>query len=57
VALKDVLLTSDEYHAMAAGLADVSGPATGSTSVSSWLEENAATLGFTYANELTRHFA
>ncbi len=56
-ALGDVLLTADEYHAMAAGLADVDGPATGSIAVSSWLEERAATLGVTYANELRRHFA
>jgi NADH dehydrogenase len=57
VALRDVLLTADEYHAMAAGLADVDGPATGSTSLSAWLEANAATLGLAYANELSRHFA
>jgi uncharacterized protein YbjT (DUF2867 family) len=56
VILKDVLLTPDEFHAMAAGLADVDGPATGSTSVSAWLEEYSATLGLTYANELNRHF-
>ncbi len=31
LALHDVLLTKDEYQAMAAGLADTDGPATGST--------------------------
>jgi NADH dehydrogenase len=52
----DVLLTSDEYHAMADGLADVEGPSTGSTSVLAWLARNGERLGLRYANELTRHF-
>ena len=52
----DVVLTTDEYQAMAAGLADTDGPATGDTSVSEWLTQHADTLGLTYANELTRHF-
>jgi NADH dehydrogenase len=54
--LGDVLLTRDEYRAMAAGLADTDGPATGQTKLSSWIAERAATLGTTYANELSRHF-
>jgi NADH dehydrogenase len=54
--LRDVLLTSDEYHAMAAGLADTTGPPTGETKLSEWLRDNATTLGANYANELTRHF-
>jgi uncharacterized protein YbjT (DUF2867 family) len=53
----DVLLTRDEYRAMAAGLADVNGPSTGATSVYDWLTEHSDTLGVTYANELTRHFS
>lgn len=52
----DVLLTSDEYRAMATGLADTESPTTGETSVYEWLTEHADTLGVTYANELTRHF-
>jgi NADH dehydrogenase len=56
LALRDVLLTQDEYHAMADNLADTSGPATGHTLLSAWLSDNAATLGVTYANELERHF-
>jgi NADH dehydrogenase len=52
----DVLLTSDEYRAMADGLADVDGPTTGATSVLEWLTRNGETLGLRYANELTRHF-
>jgi len=56
VALRDVLLTRDEYKAMAANLADTAGPATGRTSLSGWLAEHGATLGTRYANELDRHF-
>ncbi len=56
VALGDVLLTRDEYHAMAGGLADTEGPATGSIALSDWLASHKASLGLTYANELKRHF-
>ncbi len=55
-ALGDVLLTRDEYHAMASGLADTDGPATGTTELSAWLTANGSTLGLSYANELKRHF-
>ena len=55
-ALGDVLLTRDEYRAMADGLADTDGPATGATALSDWLIEQAPVLGRTYANELKRHF-
>lgn len=54
--LRDVLLTADEYGAMASGLADSDGPATGSTRISEWLTEHGDTLGRAYANELRRHF-
>ena len=56
LALHDVLLTADEYRAMAAGLADTDGPATGPTALSAWLAEHGAGLGLHYANELRRHF-
>ena len=56
-ALHDVLLTRDEYQAMAAGLADTDGPATGSTRLSTWIAERGDDLGLRYANELKRHFA
>jgi uncharacterized protein YbjT (DUF2867 family) len=56
VALGDVLLTRDEYRAMADGLADTQGPATGATALSDWLARHGPTLGLTYANELKRHF-
>jgi NADH dehydrogenase len=55
-ALGDVLLTWDEYRAMAENLADVDGPATGSTKLSEWIAANASELGVSYANELRRHF-
>ena len=55
-ALGDVLLTRDEYRAMAEGLADTEGPTTGATALSDWLAEHAPILGLTYANELNRHF-
>ena len=56
LALHDVLLTKDEYHAMADGLADTDGPSTAPTALTDWLAEHGATLGTQYANELERHF-
>jgi uncharacterized protein YbjT (DUF2867 family) len=56
VALRDTLLTAEEYQAMADGLADTAGPATGRISLTQWVTEHKDTLGRTYANELTRHF-
>ena len=55
-ALHDVLLTSEEYYAMAAGLADSTAPATGDTSLTKWIADHGDSLGRTYANELTRHY-
>ena len=54
--LHDVLLTAEEYRAMARGLADTDGPSTGSTALSVWLAGHGETLGLHYANELARHF-
>ncbi|MFC1434382.1 SDR family oxidoreductase [Streptacidiphilus sp. N1-3] len=56
LALRDVLLTGDEYRAMASGLADSEAPATGSTALSGWLAEHGPELGLQYANELHRHY-
>lgn len=56
VALRDTLLTSDEYHGMADGLADTDGPATGKIAITQWIAENNETLGLRYANEINRHF-
>jgi nucleoside-diphosphate-sugar epimerase len=55
--LHDVLLSRDEYRAMADGLADTTGPATGSILLSEWLAEHGDELGLTYANEIERHFS
>jgi NADH dehydrogenase len=55
-ALHDVLLTNDEYNAMADGLADTDGPSTAPTALSDWLAEHGESLGTQYANELDRHF-
>ena len=54
--LRDVILTPDEYWAMANGLADTDGPATGTIALSEWLAAHGDTLGLRYANELERHF-
>lgn len=54
--LRDVLLTSEEYHAMAQGLADSSAPATGDTVLTDWIAEHGDELGRVYANELVRHY-
>jgi uncharacterized protein YbjT (DUF2867 family) len=54
--LRDVLLTPEEYRAMAAGLADSSAPATGETSLTEWIARHGAELGRVYANELDRHY-
>jgi NADH dehydrogenase len=56
LALRDTLLTSDEYHGMADGLADTDGPATGTIAITQWIAENKETLGRRYANEINRHF-
>ncbi len=56
-ALHDIVLTRDEYQAMAHGLADTDGPPTGPTRLSTWISEQGDSLGVDYANELRRHFA
>jgi NADH dehydrogenase len=54
--LRDTLLTRDEYRAMADGLADSDGPATGRIAITDWIAEHGAELGRRYANELDLHF-
>jgi uncharacterized protein YbjT (DUF2867 family) len=56
LALRDVLLTGEEYQAMAAGLADSDAPSTGQTVLTDWVAAHGADLGRRYANELNRHF-
>jgi uncharacterized protein YbjT (DUF2867 family) len=55
-ALRDTLLTREEYRAMADGLADSAAPATGETVFTEWVAAHGADLGRAYANELDRHF-
>jgi len=54
--LRDVLLTPEEYRAMADGLADSSAPATGQASLTDWIAKHGDELGRVYANELDRHY-
>jgi uncharacterized protein YbjT (DUF2867 family) len=55
-ALRDTLLTSDEYDAMAAGLADSDAPATGVVKLTDWIAAHGDELGRSYANEISRHY-
>jgi uncharacterized protein YbjT (DUF2867 family) len=55
-ALRDTLLTGDEYRAMADGLGDTDGPPTGQVALTRWITENKDSLGRRYANEIDRHF-
>lgn len=56
VVLRDRLLTSDEYNAMADGLADSQAPTNGQTSFTDWLIANAESLGRRYINDTKGHF-
>jgi NADH dehydrogenase len=53
-ALRDRILTPDEYHAMADGLADSAAPSSGQVRLTDWLTENADSLGRRYANDTRR---
>ena len=54
--MRDVVLTRDEVDGLMAGLLTSGAPPTGTTALSSWLEDNAHHLGRRYASELSRHF-
>jgi NADH dehydrogenase len=56
LALRDVLLTGEEYRAMAAGLADSDAPTTGPTRFTEWISQYGGDLGRRYANELDLHY-
>jgi nucleoside-diphosphate-sugar epimerase len=56
LALRDTLLTRDEYEAMADGLADSAAPPAGDTVFTDWVAAHGAELGRDYANEIDRHF-
>ena len=55
-AVRDVVLTRDEIVGLMAELLISEGPPTGKTKLSDWLEQNAGTLGASYASELGRHY-
>ncbi len=57
IALRDHILTGDEYHAMADGLADSDAPASGQTRFTDWLSARADGLGRRYLNDTRRHFS
>lgn len=54
--VRDVMLTSDELQGLMAEFVTTEGPATGTTSLSKWLKEQAADVGRAYASELARHY-
>ena len=54
--MRDVVLTRDEVDGLMAGLLTSDAAPTGTTALSSWLEDNASDLGRRYASELRRHF-
>lgn len=55
-ALRDVLLTAEEYQAMSDGLATSDAAATGQSGLMDWIARNGTELGRRYANELARHY-
>jgi uncharacterized protein YbjT (DUF2867 family) len=55
--LRDVVLTGEEIEGLMADLLVSHEAASGQTSLAGWLENNAATLGRSYASELARHYA
>jgi len=52
--LQDVLITQEEIAGLMANLLYVDSPPTGTTRLTEWLQENAATLGRRYTSELSR---
>ena len=52
--LRDDVINRDELVSTMEGLADTSGPSSGTVSLTSWLEQNAETLGRSYMNERRR---
>lgn len=52
--LRDVMLTKEEIAGLMAGLLDTSTPATGTTKLSEWAQQNANVLGVRYASEMAR---
>ncbi|MGH2649759.1 MAG: NAD(P)H-binding protein [Actinomycetota bacterium] len=55
--VRDVLVTKDELEGLMANLVVTDGPTTGNRRLTDWLAQNAATVGRTYASEVSRHYA
>jgi uncharacterized protein YbjT (DUF2867 family) len=55
-AVRDVVLTWEEYLGLMGNLLAPKGPAAGTTRLSEWLAANRQSAGNTYASELKRHF-
>jgi nucleoside-diphosphate-sugar epimerase len=55
-AVRDVVLTREEYQGLMANLLAPEGPPAGNTRLSEWLTQNADDLGNRYASEVARHF-
>ena len=56
IAVRDVLLTSEELGGLMAGLVTTDGPATGHVALTEWLAAYGSSLGTRYASELQRHY-
>ncbi len=56
VMMRDVVLTRDEVDGLMAGLFASDAAPSGTTALSSWLEDNANDLGQRYASDVKRHF-
>lgn len=55
--VRDVVLTPDEIKGLTAGLLISNDAPLGQIAFSDWLDENRASVGQAYANELERHFS
>jgi uncharacterized protein YbjT (DUF2867 family) len=55
-AVRDVVLTREEYEGLMANLLAPEGPSAGHTRLSKWLAQNADQIGKRYASEVARHF-
>ena len=56
-AVRDVVLTWEEYLGLMGNLLSPDGPAAGSTRLSEWVAANRESVGLRYASEVGRHFA
>lgn len=56
-AMRDVVLTWEEYKGLTSNLLAPPGPSTGETLLSQWLSENRERIGRQYASEMARHYS